>query len=121
MAKKTGRPTIQIDEAQLEKLAAIGCTMKEMSAFVGCSVDTLERRFAELIDKGREQGKSSVRRMIWKHAEANGNSIALKYLIHNVLKEKLDSGLELKILSEQISKMTDEQLFALAKEKLKNE
>lgn len=83
-----GRPKIEINEEQLRKLAMMGCTSKEMAAFFNCSVDTLERRFADIINLGREEGKSSVRRMLWKHGEL-GNTIALKYLIRNVLKEKL--------------------------------
>lgn len=86
---KGGRPRVQIDETELGKLASIGCTMKEMAAFFDCSVDTLELRFADVIAKGREKGKSSVRRMMWLHGE-KGNSTALRYLIYNVLKERID-------------------------------
>ena len=100
MKNKGGRPKIEINEDELRKLAMMGCTLKEMSAFFNCSVDTLERGFADLIQEGKEKGKSSVRRMLWKHAEQTGNSLALKYLVHNVLKEKLqdeDATTEIKI------------------------
>ena len=65
--------------------------MKELAAFFNCSVDTLERNvdLAEVIRTSREKGKSSVRRMMWLHGE-KGNSTALRYLVYNVLKEKLD-------------------------------
>ena len=36
-----------IDTVQLEKLASMHCTMKEMAAFFDCSVDALERNHAE--------------------------------------------------------------------------
>lgn len=63
------RPQIEIDPKDLEKLAAMGCSMKEMAAFCECSVDTLERRFADVIHKGRESGKTSLRRLQWQSAQ----------------------------------------------------
>lgn len=93
---KTGPkgPRIIIDLIELGKLAAMGCTMKEIAAFFNCSVDTLERNknYADMIQSSREKGKSSVRRMMWVHGE-RGNSLALRYLIVNVLKEKLDDSI----------------------------
>lgn len=91
MANKVGRPKIELDQEELKKLAAMGCTMIEMASFFNCSVDTLENNFSDIIREGREKGKSSVRRMMWRHGE-NGNSVALKYLVHNVLKEKIEDN-----------------------------
>lgn len=87
---KSGKTApIIIDEHQLETLASIGCTMNEMAAFFKCSSDTISRNYAVVIARGREQGKVSVRRMLW--AQGNkGNSVALKYLVHNVLKERIE-------------------------------
>lgn len=68
---KTGRPQIKIDEKQVLALASMHCTMKEIAAVVGCSVDTLERRFADVIEKGRESGKASLRRTQYRLAENN--------------------------------------------------
>ena len=56
------RPKLEIDADQVKKLAAIQCTMTEIACVMGCSVDTLERRFADTIKEGREQGKMSLRR-----------------------------------------------------------
>jgi len=91
LTKPTGRPRKPVDLPELEKLASLGCTMKEMGYFFDVSVDTLERNYADVIDKGREAGKRSVRRIMWKQAE-NGNTVALKYLVHNVLKEKIEDN-----------------------------
>lgn len=57
-----GRPRIQIDEKQLEELAGIGCTTPEMATIMGVSEDTLERRFAGVIEKGRANRNMSLRR-----------------------------------------------------------
>ena len=56
------RPKKKIDPEQVKKLALIQCTMIEMAAFFECSVDTLERRFADVIKIGRENGKTSLKR-----------------------------------------------------------
>ena len=64
-----GRPKKEIDENVVKNLAGILCTMKEIAAVVGCSVDTLERRFADIIKEGREQGKASLRRKQFKLAD----------------------------------------------------
>lgn len=89
-AAKTGpKAKIEIDLIQLDKLASMHCTMKEIAAFFNCSVDTLERNYAEQIADAREKGKASVRRMMWMHGE-RGHTVALKYLITNVLKERIE-------------------------------
>lgn len=78
------RPEIQIDEKLVEKLASIHCTMNEIAAAVGCSVDTLERRFADTIKKGRDKGKSSLRRHMWEAAQ-KGNTAMLIWLSKQTL------------------------------------
>jgi hypothetical protein len=71
------RQKLPIDESQVEELAAILCTMEEIAAVVGCSVDTLERRFADTIKKGRERGKSSLRRIQWRLAQDGNAALAI--------------------------------------------
>ena len=56
------RPKKEVDEELLYKLAQIHCTMREMSDIVGVSIDTLKRRYADLIDKGKSEGKMRLRR-----------------------------------------------------------
>ena len=66
-----GRPKIEIDYVTVEKLANIQCTQEEIASFLGISSRTLLRdeKFKELFAKGRENGKMSLRRIQWKHAE----------------------------------------------------
>ncbi len=64
------RPLAEVNADDVVKLAAMGCTNTEIAAFCDCSVDTITRRFAEEIAKGREQGKTKLRRLQWKSAEA---------------------------------------------------
>ncbi len=84
---KTGRPKIEIDFAEVDKLCQIQCTGEEISSFFEISYDTLERRckeqfkvsFAEYIKEKSAKGKSSLRRLQWR-AATNGNVTMLIWL-----------------------------------------
>lgn len=78
------RPRLKIDPIEVEKLAAMHCTMKEMAAFFNCSVDTLELRFPDVIAKGREKGKIKLRRLQLQAAE-KGNVVMLIWLGKQIL------------------------------------
>lgn len=73
------KPLKDIDPEQVRKLAAIGCTHEEIASVVGCSQDTIARRFLEDVEYGRSQGKSSLRRKQWEMA-MNGNVTMLVWL-----------------------------------------
>ena len=49
---KIGRPRLQLDEEQIINLAKINCTMNEIASVMKCSVDSLERNFADIIKRG---------------------------------------------------------------------
>jgi len=78
------RPKLPIDEEQVKKLAMIQCTNAEMAAVLKCSPDTLERRFAAIIKEGREIGRSSLKREMYKRA-MQGNTTMLVWLSKNQL------------------------------------
>ena len=72
-----GRPRIQFDLDEVEKLGILQCTYEEVAAFFGCHVDTITQRmkqkaFSEAFTKGRDNGKSSLRRAQYR-AAINGN------------------------------------------------
>ena len=85
------RPPLKLDEDLILKLAQIHCTDREIAAIVGCSVDTLDRRYAELISKGKEQGKMTLRRNLWQLAN-KGNLSACIWLSkqHLGMRDKFD-------------------------------
>lgn len=89
-----GRPKLDLDEALIEKLASIHCTMEEIASICNCSVDTLERRYAELIKVAKDKGKSSLRRYQWEGAQ-KGNSAMLIWLGKQLLGQKDISRIEL--------------------------
>lgn len=73
-----------IDPVEVEKLAAMGCTTKEIASFFDCSRDTIERRFAAILEKGKEKGKAKLRRLQWQSAE-KGNVVMQIWLGKNYL------------------------------------
>lgn len=81
------RPFKKLDERQIKELAKIQCTMIEIAAVMGCSVDTLERNYAEIIKSAREEGKSSLRRAQYKKA-LEGNATMLIWLGKHYLDQK---------------------------------
>lgn len=76
--------SLDINPEQVQKLAAIGCTDKEIGEIVGCSHDTLTRRFKEQLVIGRANGKASLRRKQWEIA-LGGNVSMLIWLGKQVL------------------------------------
>ena len=100
MAKnKGGRPEKEIDLNLLERLASIQCTDKEIGALLGISHDTILRRkkenedFAYHYEKGKENGKTSLRRLQWESAK-KGNVTMQIWLGKQMLGQKDKSAQE---------------------------
>ena len=91
---KMGRPKIEIDWDQFNKLCSLHCTLEEIAGFFDCSADTIERRvkdkyditFAEQYVKKSAKGKISLRRKQREVAEA-GNVTMLIWLGKQYLKQ----------------------------------
>jgi hypothetical protein len=110
------RPKKLIDPEQVATLARIDCTMIEIAAVVKCSVDTLERRFADVIKAAREEGNSSLRRR--QHELAmDGNPTMLIWLGKQRLGQKEpDKGMGMDELREQLARQIDALTRTLAPE-----
>ncbi len=93
VAKKNpvGRPPLDLDVNLIKDLASIQCTMIEIAAVLKCSVDTLERNFADAIKEAKEAGKSSLRRAQYKKAMA-GNPAMLIWLGKHILDQKEENN-----------------------------
>lgn len=76
---KTGRKPLDIDEKLVYRMATIHCTTQEIASVCGCSPDTLERRFAGIMQQGRDQGKMSLKRKMFELA-LDGNVTLLLWL-----------------------------------------
>lgn len=89
---KVGRPRIDLAPyyEEIIKLLKINCTDEEICSFLGISTDTYGRRkkddpdFAEILTKGRDEFKISLRRMQYQTA-ANGHAGMQIFLGKNYL------------------------------------
>jgi hypothetical protein len=83
------RPEAKIDLVELEKLCGMQCTDEEIAAFFGVSTRTIERRrqgkrFREVMERAKAKGRVSVRRSLFRLANA-GNIAAAIFLAKNLL------------------------------------
>lgn len=81
------RPRKEIDEEQVERLARLHCTNAEIATVFDCSPDTIERRFAGSVAKGRAEGKITLRRAQFR-AALKGNVTMQIWLGKQLLGQK---------------------------------
>ena len=84
--------TARIDLAELEKLCGLQATDEEIAHWFGVTTRTIERRrkqkrFADVMERGRARGRVSVRRMQMKLLEA-GNATMGVWLGKNILGQR---------------------------------
>lgn len=79
-----GRDKTVVPPDQVEELAALGCTDRDIANFFGIKEDTLRYNFADYLTKGRENLKISLRRSMLKTAHG-GNAAVLIFLAKNLL------------------------------------
>src|ERR1700681_1698837 len=78
-----GRPPAVIDLATVERAASIGCPVDDIAALLGICrrtlYDHMERdpEVAEAIERGRGNGRASVRRMQWMKAEQGSDTMLI--------------------------------------------
>jgi len=123
-----GRPNINIEDESVdttileavEKLANMQCTQEEIAEFVGISVRTLKRNneFCRLYKKGRENGRTSLRRMQWKKAN-DGNTTMLIWLGKQYLEQREKSDYEANVKQEIKSVKSEVDLDSLPLELVK--
>ncbi len=95
------RPKAEIDEGQVEKLAMLQCSASEIANFFGVNQTTISRRFADLLIKGRESGKMSLRRMQWKSANEGSYTMQI-WLGKQYLGQRETTDINLRNLPEPI-------------------
>mgnify|MGYP001159858763 FL=1 len=83
--KAVGRPRINIDLDIVGNLASIGCTQEEIASVVGVSARTLQRNYAEIIDRFKNKGKASLRKKMWDKAIKKDNTHMQIWLSKNEL------------------------------------
>lgn len=87
-----GRNKTIVPPAEVEDLAAIGCTDRDISRWFGVDENTLRYNFSDYLTKGRENLKISLRRSMLKNACVNLNAAVQIFLAKNMLGMS-DSGM----------------------------
>src|SRR5262245_43139262 len=96
------RPRKQISPREVELLASCFCTQEEIAEKLGCSVDTLARRFAESYKKGVAAAKTSLRRNQFLLAKKNA-AMAI-FLGKNYLGQRDTVNLDVRQLDAEIER-----------------
>jgi len=70
-----GRSKVPIDERLVQALARIGCTYDEIATVTGISNATLRRRCKDIVARGHDEMKTSLRR--WQYEKAKEGSVPM--------------------------------------------
>ncbi len=91
-----GRPPKDVSEKLVRFLASIHCTNIEIAGATGVSVDTIERRFAGLIERYRANAKAKLRRKQFQAAMEKDDWRAQKWLGQQWLGQKNNVDIDTK-------------------------
>jgi len=80
-----GRNKVVVPPEEVEDLASLGCTDRDIANWFGIKEDTLRYSFTENLTKGRENLKISLRRAMLKNACVNLNAAVQIFLAKNML------------------------------------
>lgn len=80
-----GKTKKVVFDQDVYKLAALGCTDKEIATWFDIEYSTLRYNFSEIIAKGREELKHSLRRAMLRNAINNNNAALQIFLAKNML------------------------------------
>jgi hypothetical protein len=119
-----GRKPLEIDLEQLEKLASLQCTDRELAAYFRCTTRTIEKRrkepaFKEALERGKALGQISVRRAQMRLLEA-GNATMSVWLGKQLLGQRDVTPVELTGSNGSEIKFSKEAVDAIISEAKKN-
>lgn len=116
-----GRNKVVVPPQEVEDLAALGCTDRDIANWFGIKEDTLRYSFADFLLKGREAVKINLRRAMLKNACVNNNAAVQIFLAKNMLGMS-DNGMStdtakvLPFTDDEDDKPTEEQLQDMREE-----
>jgi hypothetical protein len=110
-----GRNKVVVPPEEVEDLASLGCTDRDIANWFGVDENTLRYSFSDYLLKGRENLKISLRRAMLKNACVNLNAAVQIFLAKNMLGMS-DNGMVndgskvLPFTDDEDDKPTEEQL-----------
>lgn len=82
------KKSYKLDVQMIAKLASIMCSYEEIASVMNTSVDNLKKRYKDIIENGRAEGKKSLRRKQMEVALEKGDVRMLIFLGKNYLDQK---------------------------------
>ena len=67
----------KLDKEMISRLASIMCSYEEIAMVMDTSVDNLKKRYKDLIERGRAEGKKGLRRAQYEKATKNGGDVRM--------------------------------------------
>ena len=118
--KLVGRNNVVIPPEEVEDLASIGCTNRDIANWYGVDESSLSYNFPYELTKGRENLKISLRRAMLKNACVNLNAAVQIFLAKNMLGMS-DNGMTTDVskvlpFTDDDEKPTEEQLDDMREE-----
>lgn len=80
-----GRNRVPVPRDEVLKLARLGCTLREISAFFGVTDDAISRNFRDELEAGKADQKIRLRQAMMKNACENMNPAVQIFLAKNIL------------------------------------
>lgn len=80
-----GRDKKIVPPEEVQKLAALGCSNRDIANFFGIEESNVSRHFAAFITKGREEVKIALRRAMLDNACRNNSAAVQIFLAKNLL------------------------------------
>lgn len=80
-----GRDKKVVPPEQVQELAALGCSNRDIANFFGIEESNVSRHFAAFLTKGREDMKIALRRAMLNNACRNNNAAVQIFLAKNLL------------------------------------
>lgn len=80
-----GRDKKIVPPEEVQKLAALGCSNRDIANFFGIEESNVSRHFAAFLTKGREDLKIALRRAMLNNACQNNNAAVQIFLAKNLL------------------------------------
>lgn len=80
-----GRDKKIVPPDEVQKLAALGCSNRDIANFFGIEESNVSRHFAAFLTKGREELKIALRRAMLDNACRNNNAAVQIFLAKNLL------------------------------------
>jgi hypothetical protein len=115
-----GRNKVVVPQEEVEDLASLGCTDRDIANWFGVDENTLRYNFSDYLLKGRENLKISLRRAMLKNACVNLNAAVQIFLAKNMLgmsdQGMTTDGSKVLPFTDDDERVSDEQLADMQEE-----